>query len=168
MTFSNKSHYILMLMISSILILFALPLDVSNAAAEGSTLGFGTDGFFPLAPKHVTIRNIVSNRATLNLHCKSSETDFGLIHLPWGHTWDFRFNVNFRKTTKFVCHFTWSGGGSHYFTIFKVSRDDNPLGDYPVCRECFWEVGRYGINPMCRINGDKSEPYCFHWDNINI
>ncbi|KAF3521348.1 hypothetical protein F2Q69_00049127, partial [Brassica cretica] len=76
------------------------------------------DGFIPLAKKHVVIRNVVQNRQTLNVHCKSSDDDLGLIHIPFGNSWGFRFRVNIWETTKFRCHFTWYFGGSHYFDIF--------------------------------------------------
>lgn len=165
MAFSNTSPYILMLMISSTFVLFALAFDVSNDVAEGPAPGSGDDGFFPLARKHVTIRNVVANRKLLYAHCKSSETDFGITHIPWGGSWDFRFRVNFSKSTKFRCLFFWSGGGYHHFTVFKVSRDDDPFGTYPVCKECIWEVGRYKVSPMCRVNRDKTEPYCFPWED---
>lgn len=119
-------------MISSILILFVSALDLSNALAEAPTLG--GDGLLPLAEKYVVIRNKVKNRQILNVHCRSSEDDFGMIHIPWNDTWDFRFHVNFWKTTKFRCHFTWYKSGSHNFNICKVSRDDSPLGHFPVCK----------------------------------
>ncbi|CAH8344056.1 unnamed protein product, partial [Eruca vesicaria subsp. sativa] len=125
MVFSNKLHCLLMFMISSFtLIIFASALDVSNVVADARTSQSGDDSILPLARKHVVIRNTVENGQVLNVHCKSSEDDLGMIHIPWNQYWDFRFHVNFSKTTKYRCHFTWYGGGSHYFDIFKVSRDD--------------------------------------------
>lgn len=57
-----------------------------------------------------------------------------MIRIPWDQYWDFRFHVNIFKSTNFRCHITWYGGGSHYFNIFKVERDDNPFGEMPVCK----------------------------------
>ncbi|KAL1207967.1 putative S-protein [Cardamine amara subsp. amara] len=168
MAFSNKPHYILMFMTSSILVLFATALDVSNAATEAPSPGSGGDGFLPLAKKHVVIRNALANKQPLNVHCKSSEDDLGMVEIPWGLTWDFRFKVNWKKTTKFGCLFTWYGGGDHYFDIFKVSRDDNPFGKTPVCKECIWDVRSNKEFPMCRLNRDGSYPYCFKWEDKSL
>ncbi|CAA7014373.1 unnamed protein product [Microthlaspi erraticum] len=82
-------------MISYILVLFALAFDVSNAA--GSTSGYGIDGFWPFAPKHVVIHNVLAKKQTLNVHCRSSDDDLGLIHIPWNGTWGFRFKVSFEN-----------------------------------------------------------------------
>ncbi|XP_019102286.1 PREDICTED: uncharacterized protein LOC109133484 [Camelina sativa] len=164
MSFTNKPNLILLFMIFSTLIFFTLSLDLSNAPAEAPT-SYG-DGWLPFAKKHVIIINKVKNKEILNVHCKSSKTDLGMVHIPWNGTWDFRFHVNFSKTTKFHCHFTWTGGGSHYFYIFKVSRDDHVHGKFLVCKECIWEVGRDDKNPICRIpRSEKDKPYCFKWED---
>ncbi|CAF2260444.1 BnaA08g26570D [Brassica napus] len=147
-------------------------LDVPNTTAEAPaptpTPGSGHDGVLPLAPKHVVIHNTVENGEVLNVHCKSGDDDLGLIRIPWDKYWDFRFHVNIWKTTKFRCLFTWYGGGSHYFNIFTVARDDTPSGETPVCRECIWEVGKESIGektPMCRVDRDGYTRYCFEWDD---
>ncbi|XP_019101081.1 PREDICTED: uncharacterized protein LOC104788933 [Camelina sativa] len=164
MAFTDKPHLILLFMMSSTLILFVSALDLSNASAE--TPSSGGDGFLPLAEKHVIIRNKVSNKQILNVHCKSSSDDFGMIHIPWNGSWSFRFHVKLWKTTRYHCHFTWYKGGSHYFTIFKTSRDDKEFGDPPVCKECIWDVGRSIKNPVCRVPRDpKDGPYCFKWED---
>ncbi|ESQ51768.1 hypothetical protein EUTSA_v10017886mg [Eutrema salsugineum] len=166
MAFSNKPHFMLLFMISSTLFLFGSTLDLSDAPAEAPTSG--GDGLLPLAGKHVVIRNKVKNREVLNVHCKSSEDDFGVIHIPYNGEWGFRFHVNLWETTKFHCHFTWHGGGSHYFYIFKVSRDDSAFGQVPVCKECIWEVRGGDKNPICRVPREKDyEPYCFKWEGEN-
>ncbi|KAG7565770.1 Plant self-incompatibility S1 [Arabidopsis suecica] len=164
MAFTNKSHFLMLFIISSTLILFVSALDFSNAPAEAP--GSGGDGLLPLAEKHVVIRNKVKIREILNVYCKSSEDDFGIIHLPWNGTWGFRFHVDIWKNTKFRYHFTWHKGGSHYFYIFKVSRDDSAFGQIPVCKECIWEVGKDDENPICRIPREKeNNPYCFKWED---
>ncbi|CAN7036028.1 unnamed protein product [Brassica rapa subsp. trilocularis] len=147
-------------------------LDISNTMAEAPaptpTPGSGHDGVLPLAPKHIVIHNTVENGEVLNVHCKSGDDDLGLIRIPWDKYWGFRFHVNIWKTTKFRCLFTWYGGGSHYFNIFTVARDDTPSGETPVCRECIWEVGKESIGektPMCRVDGDGYTRYCFEWDD---
>lgn len=171
MALFDKSHSILMVMISfySLYTLFAPVLDVSNAVQEKSTSGSaGVDGYWPFAPKHVIINNTVQSKQTLSVHCKSSEDDLGLIHIPWNQTWGFRFHVNVFKTTKFRCHFTWGIGESHEFNIFTVARDDDNFGDYEVCKVCIWEVGRDDKEKaMCRVNRDDlKHPVCFPWDDI--
>ncbi|KAF2574741.1 hypothetical protein F2Q70_00001227 [Brassica cretica] len=83
-----------------------LTLDVSDVVAEAPGPGSGGDSFFPLSKKHVIIHNVVKNRQTLNVHCKSDDDDLGLIHIPWNHYWGFRFRVNIWSTTMFRCHFT--------------------------------------------------------------
>ncbi|KAL9295072.1 putative plant self-incompatibility S1 [Arabidopsis thaliana] len=140
MTFNNKSHFPMLFMIFSIFILFVSALNFPNAPVEAPSSD--PDGYLPLAKKHVVIRNV-------------------------NGTWDFSFHVNFWKNTKFRCHFTWHNGGSHYFNIFKVYRDDNPDGRFPVCKECIWEVGKYGDNGhICRIVRDgRHLPYCFKWED---
>lgn len=79
MSFSNKPHCILMMfMILFTLVLFASALDVSDAVAEAPAPGSDRDnGFLPLARKHVVVHNVVENGEILNIHCKSSEDDFG-------------------------------------------------------------------------------------------
>ncbi|KAF8114701.1 hypothetical protein N665_0034s0040 [Sinapis alba] len=165
MAFPNKPQCILMFMISFfILTLYVSALDVSDAVAEtpGPISG---DAYIPLDKKHVVIHNVVKNNQTVNVHCKSSDDDLGLIHIPWNQTWGFRFRVNIWGTTKFHCHFTWHRGGSHFFEIFNVGRDDDEVGLLPVCKECLWEVRRHdGDEAICRITGD-SDPYCFPWDD---
>ncbi|WZZ66283.1 hypothetical protein YC2023_077653 [Brassica napus] len=100
MAFSNKPHCILIFMISFfILTLFVSALDVSDVVAEAPGPGSGGDSFFPLSKKHVIIHNVVKNRQTLNVHCKSDDDDLGLIHIPWNHYWGFRFRVNIWSTT---------------------------------------------------------------------
>ncbi|CAF2190403.1 hypothetical protein BRARA_G02759 [Brassica rapa] len=168
MAFSNMPHCILMFMVSFfILTLFVAALDVSDSPAEAPGPGSGGDGFWPLAKKHVVIHNVVSNKQTLNVHCNSSDDDLGLIHIRWNRYWGFRFRVNIWETTRFRCHFTWSGGGSHYFEIFNVWRDDNDFGKFPACSDCIWDVGRDEKDQaMCRLSEDSSDPYCFPWDDV--
>ncbi|VVB05793.1 unnamed protein product [Arabis nemorensis] len=165
MVFSKKPHCILMMfMILFTLVLFASALgDVSYAEAPAPRPSHST-GFLPLAEKHVVVHNVISIEETLNIHCKSSENDLGLIHIPYGKHWGFRFHVNMSKSTRFRCHLTWFRGGSNYFDIFKVSRDDNPLGKFRVCKECIWDVGRDYEYPMCRTFRDGSGAYCFAWN----
>ncbi|KAG7634552.1 Plant self-incompatibility S1 [Arabidopsis suecica] len=160
----TNSHLTLLFLISSTFIIFTLALEFSDVTAEAP------DGFLPLAKKHVVIRNTVKNGEELNIHCKSSENNLGHIHLKHGHTWDFRFLVNISKSTKFRCHFWWYAGNkkffNYWFDIFTVSRDDKPSGRYPVCQECIWDLSDYGPEGyICRINRDKSEPWCFPMDD---
>ncbi|RID54339.1 hypothetical protein BRARA_G01668 [Brassica rapa] len=134
MALSSKPHCILMFMISFYtLTLFASALEVSDAVADAPGPGSGGK--------------------LMNVHCESSDDDLGLIHIPFGNSWGFRFRVNIWETTRFRCHFTWYFGGSHYFDIF-------------ICKECIWEVGRNNEDEaMCRITQDGSVRYCFTWDD---
>ncbi|CAG7902810.1 unnamed protein product [Brassica rapa] len=167
MAFSNKPHCILIFMISFfIFTLFVSALDVSDVVAEAPAPGPGSggDSFFPLSKKHVIIHNVVKNRQTLNVHCKSADDDLGLIHIPWNHYWGFRFRVNIWSTTMFRCHFTWYGGGSHLFVIFDPWRDDDEFAKYPACDKCLWQVRRQdGDEAICRIGARGTDPYCFPW-----
>ncbi|CAN6904596.1 unnamed protein product [Brassica oleracea] len=141
---------------------------MSQTLCRTQTQGSGLGGLFPLSPKHVVIHNTLANGGVLNVHCNSINDDLGLIHIPWDKDWSFRFRVNIWKSTKFRCHFTWCGGGSHYFNIFTVARDDSPLGETPDCRECIWEVGKVSTDektPMCRVDGDGVKRYCFGWND---
>ncbi|XP_010516088.1 PREDICTED: uncharacterized protein LOC104791813 [Camelina sativa] len=164
MSFTNKPNFILLFMIFSTLIFLAFSLDLSNVPAESPTL----DREEPLSKgrKNVVIRNKVKNKEVLNVHCKSTKDDLGLVHIPWNDTWGFKFHVNLWRTTEYHCHFTWYKGGSHYFSIFKVSRDDTVIGKYPICTVCIWEVGSDDKNPMCRIPlFEKEKTYCFKWED---
>ncbi|CAN8287568.1 unnamed protein product [Cochlearia groenlandica] len=116
MAFTNKPHFLFLFLIYSTIVLLVSSLNSTQVPAEAPSSG--GDGFYPFAKKHVIIRNTVKNREVLNVHCKSSEDDLGLIHIPWNESWGFRFRVNFSESTKFRCHFTWRGGGSHFLTYF--------------------------------------------------
>ncbi|CAN8268286.1 unnamed protein product [Cochlearia groenlandica] len=164
MAFITKPHFVLFFVSSTIVLFASATLDLSNVPAEAPSPS-DEDGFLPFAKKHVVIWNLVKNFETLNVHCKSSEDDLGMVHIPSGHSWSFKFHVNLYSSTKFHCHFTWHGGGSHYFYIFTVYRDDNPFGKYPVCRECIWYVEPNRELPICRHNRDGSDPYCFKWED---
>lgn len=98
----------------------------------------------------------------MNVNCSSSEDNLGLQRLPWGHSWEFKFRVNWKSTTKFNCDFTWYKGGSHKFTIFRNSRDN---GMPMPCRVCIWEVvGKENEKPICRKRRDHGPDWCFDWE----
>ncbi|CAA0386530.1 unnamed protein product [Arabidopsis thaliana] len=47
-----------------------------------------------------------------------------------------------------------------------ASRDDSPVGELPICKECIWEVGQDDVTPICRISREKkNNPYCFEWED---
>lgn len=112
----------------------------------------------PFEKKTVTIMNNVRNEEVLNVHCSSSEDDLGLKHLTFGTYQQFKFKVNWKGTTKFRCHFTWRGGGDHWFTIFKDSRDS--------CDNCEWHILGDAPNekPIKRCRTDKSSDLFYDWD----
>ncbi|KAJ4824388.1 hypothetical protein Tsubulata_026332, partial [Turnera subulata] len=77
----------------------------------------------------------------LNFHCKSKNDDLGVQLLHPGEEWMFRFTVNIWETTLYFCRFWW-GAESHWFDIYKASRDKWP----PVCYDDnkYWEVKQSG------------------------
>ncbi|XP_019091086.1 PREDICTED: uncharacterized protein LOC109128697 [Camelina sativa] len=124
---------------------------LSSAAAEVP----GNNGLMPLARKHVVIRYVVDNFKFLNVRCKSNENDLGRIRLAYLQSWGFRFHVNISKSTKFHCHFWWKG----------EVRKSEPKYFSLICQQCIWEVGYYNEHTICRINRDRSLPYCFLMDD---
>ncbi|EOA17965.1 hypothetical protein CARUB_v10006380mg [Capsella rubella] len=120
-----------------------------------------TNGFLPLAPKHVIIINKLISRATMTVHCRNKGDDLGVKTLAPGASFDFKFRVNFRKTTRYTCIFEWPNNTAT-FDIFRVDRDDNPKSKYGVCRECIWSI--YELTP-CRDRRDGGQPQCFRWNS---
>ncbi|WZZ52360.1 hypothetical protein YC2023_052467 [Brassica napus] len=121
------------------------------------TLKFGFRLFAVLNIRSGTSEGHKSEQGTKYKLTIVSQKDIGIA-------WGFRFHVNISKTTKYRCHFSWYGGGSHYFDIFKVSRDNTPFGKVPICKECIWEVrkeSRDGKSSICRINCNGYPHYCF-------
>ncbi|XP_010549183.1 PREDICTED: uncharacterized protein LOC104820439 [Tarenaya hassleriana] len=123
----------------------------------------GVDDSLLLSYKHVVIRNDLTSKDNLVVHCKSGDSDLGRVTIPYGGSWGFRFRVNLAHTTRFYCHFTWPGQ-SKWFDIFEVLRDDNIGGPWPICRECVWSIDGDTFGGPCRIRRDGKPPFCFGWN----
>ncbi|XP_010451580.1 PREDICTED: uncharacterized protein LOC104733721 [Camelina sativa] len=143
--------------IFTLTIFFLVFLKTSSAFGNHSS----TNGFLPFASKHVIIINKLISRATMTVHCTNKGEDLGVKTLPFGASFDFKFRVNLRKTTRYTCTFEWPNTKAT-FDIFKVDRDDNPRGKYRVCSECIWNI--FELSP-CRDRRDGGQPECFRWDS---
>ncbi|XP_010462885.1 PREDICTED: uncharacterized protein LOC104743512 [Camelina sativa] len=139
----------------SVLVLFIFVLKTSASLENHSS----TDGLLPFSAKHVTIVNKLVSHAMLILHCRNKGDDLGVIRLNWKDSFDFRFRVNLRKTTKYTCSFEWPNRTAT-FDIFRADRDDNPKGVSGICQECIWYITEAG---PCRIRRDGGLPQCFPW-----
>lgn len=140
----------------SVLFLFLFIFKTSSSFENHSS----TDGLLPFAPKHVVIINKLTTNATLIAHCTNKEKDLGVKAIPPGGIFDFRFHVNFRKTTMYTCNFEWPANRVT-FDIFRVDRDDSIQSQFGICRECIWYI--YEPAP-CRAKRDGGSSICFSWD----
>ncbi|XP_056847921.1 myb family transcription factor PHL8-like isoform X2 [Raphanus sativus] len=95
----TSNHFILIVLFS-----FLFIIKTSSSFGNHSS----TDGILPFAPKHVVI-NKLKTQAKLIAHCRNKEKDLGVKELFPGSSFDFRFRVNLRKTTRYTCTFEWSG-----------------------------------------------------------
>ncbi|CAN6903571.1 unnamed protein product [Brassica oleracea] len=142
-----------------ILVLFSFLLILKTSSSFGNHSS--TDGILPFAPKHVVVVNKLTSQAKLIAHCTNKKKDLGVKELLPGSSFDFRFRVNLRKTTRYTCTFEWPGN-KVTFDIFRVDRDDTPKSEFGVCRECIWYI--YEPAP-CRLDRDAGIPYCFDWNS---
>lgn len=147
---STKNHFIFVL--PSILVILKLSSFYTNFSSIDRLLSF--------APKHIVIVNKINTGATLILHCRNEEKYLGIRAVQNGGQFDFKFHVNFRKTTKWTCTFNWPGHRAT-FAIFRVDRDDNTKSKVGVCREGIWWI--YDPGP-CRYKRDGGTLTCFDWD----
>ncbi|KAJ4834838.1 hypothetical protein Tsubulata_041775 [Turnera subulata] len=112
------------------------------------------------AKTKVHIKNTLEGGQVLNFHCKSKNDDLGVQLLHPGEEWMFRFTVNIWETTLYFCRFWW-GAESHWFDIYKASRDKWP----PVCYDDnkYWEVKQSG---PCFIRCFASpHQTCYPWNS---
>ncbi|KAI4380737.1 hypothetical protein MLD38_006896 [Melastoma candidum] len=71
------------------------------------------------AGKTVYIRNYLSGRKILSVHCKSGDDDLNLHTLPSGRgEWGFSFNPNIFGTTLFYCELSWMAGLNRVLTVY--------------------------------------------------
>ncbi|XWS56083.1 hypothetical protein CRYUN_Cryun09bG0056300 [Craigia yunnanensis] len=72
---------------------------------------FSLSRFSVLGKIHVRVMNQLGNRRILNIHCQSRDDDLGVVALPDGHEFEWRFSVNFWGTTLFYCDVQWDHSG---------------------------------------------------------
>ncbi|XP_010419454.1 PREDICTED: uncharacterized protein LOC104705174 [Camelina sativa] len=89
----------------------------------------------------VVIRNDLEGGLTLEHHCKSGDDDLGFGTLAPGESWSFGFKPDIFGRTLFFCKFSWENG-SHYFEIYKQSRDKE-FKEFG-CRRCEWKIRKQG------------------------
>lgn len=87
---------------------------------------------------NLRIINEVGEGAIINFHCKSKDDDLGHYVLAPHQYFQFQFRPNLWGTTIFYCLFWW-GNQTHWFDIYKESRDDRRCDE-----ECWWKVGKSG------------------------
>ncbi|XP_010468221.1 PREDICTED: uncharacterized protein LOC104748246 [Camelina sativa] len=89
----------------------------------------------------VVIRNDLGGGLTLWYRCKSGDDEVGFGSLAPGGSWSFGFKPHIFGRTLYFCNFSW-GNGSHYFDIYKQSRDK----EYKEfgCRRCEWKIRKNG------------------------
>lgn len=159
MAFANNEQCAKLMIYGLVLYVSLSSLLAFSNADSSSELVPTTRRLLPFQQKEIMIVNRLSSRATINVHCKSTEDDLGLQHIRYPYGWSFRFKVNWKGTTKFRCHFTWRGGGDHWFTIFKDGRDH--------CDFCSWTIVDNEPKPLVRQRHWKGavrrEDY-FDWD----
>ncbi|KAI3995394.1 hypothetical protein MKX01_040510 [Papaver californicum] len=90
--------------------------------------------------KTVMVQSAIGPNVPLTIHCWSSEDDLGVHTLNYTQSFKWKFNVNFRYTTKFICDSSWYDTNTERFTAYEASRD------FEVhCKEiCVWSIRRDG------------------------
>ncbi|KAI3853870.1 hypothetical protein MKX03_001198 [Papaver bracteatum] len=79
------------------LVIFAL------LVCEGSAFG----GFWKAI--HASVRNDISDKTVLTIHCKSKDDDFGEQKLAYGEEFSWKFHKDFMRTKTFRCFMRSSG-----------------------------------------------------------
>ncbi|MCL7033326.1 hypothetical protein MKW94_014376 [Papaver nudicaule] len=92
----------------------------------------------------VTIKSDISENVLFNLHCYSSETDFGDHTLAYGQEFRWRFKINLFVSTKYWCDMWFdTEQGTHVqggYTIYKANRDFNRCEN-----DCRYSIRRDGV-----------------------
>ncbi|EOA32049.1 hypothetical protein CARUB_v10015294mg [Capsella rubella] len=110
----------------------------------------------------VAIHNDLGDGLWLRYHCKSGDDDLGFRSLPPGGSWSFGFKPDIFGRTLFFCRFSWGKSESHYFDIYKQSRDKE-FKEFG-CRRCEWKIRKEG--PCKVINKTPGIVFdlCFPWN----
>ncbi|XP_026398669.1 S-protein homolog 24-like [Papaver somniferum] len=92
----------------------------------------------------VTVKNDIAEKISCELHCYSSETDFGDHTLAYGQEFSWKFKINALRTTKYWCDMwfvteegvDFKGG----YTIYKANRDY-----YRCANDCHYYIRMDGV-----------------------
>ncbi|KAI3833472.1 hypothetical protein MKX03_027216 [Papaver bracteatum] len=123
------------------------------------------DGFITIwHKKTVTVENDLGQNISLKIHCRSSEDDLGEHMLYYKQNFKWRFKVNFRLSTKFLCDSSWydpNGKKDNImgFVAYKAIRDWKKH----CYDDCWWSIrqdgGYYG-------NGNPEEEFKFPYKKM--
>ncbi|XP_056847920.1 myb family transcription factor PHL8-like isoform X1 [Raphanus sativus] len=139
----TSNHFILIVLFS-----FLFIIKTSSSFGNHSS----TDGILPFAPKHVVI-NKLKTQAKLIAHCRNKEKDLGVKELFPGSSFDFRFRVNLRKTTRYTCTFEWSGPSGNK----KMDNDKNHKAEEAKPRlRWSYELHHRFIDAVNQLGGPNS------------
>ncbi|KAI3847230.1 hypothetical protein MKX03_000975 [Papaver bracteatum] len=93
---------------------------------------------------HASVRNDISDKTVLTIHCKSKDDDLGEQRLAFHQAFSWTFHQNFMRTTMFWCFMRWSDStgkkiqGS--YEVYKLKRD------WHNCHtQCPYSVRKNGI-----------------------
>lgn len=91
------------------------------------------------------INNIENSNEELIAECKSADDDLGQHFLDSGEDWNWRFRVNFFRSTLYFCHLQW-GEMEKRFTVFDT---DSISYQCEETSTCFWSMRVDGIYFSC-------------------
>ncbi|XP_026377177.1 S-protein homolog 29-like [Papaver somniferum] len=57
---------------------------------------------------HASVRNDISDKTVLTIHCKSKDDDLGEHKLAYGQSFNWTFHQNFMRSTMFWCFMWWT------------------------------------------------------------
>ncbi|KAH6809153.1 hypothetical protein C2S51_026936 [Perilla frutescens var. frutescens] len=115
-------------------------------------------GIFQNYEVHV-INNVDNSSDELVVHCKSADDDLGEHFLDNGEDWNWKFRVNFFRSTLFFCHLQ-MGGMQKRFAAFDT---DNISYQCEETSSCFWSVRKEGIYFSC---DNKNYVKKYNWPRL--
>ncbi|KAI3883154.1 hypothetical protein MKX03_030809 [Papaver bracteatum] len=132
---SSKSSF---LVLGSAAIFFTL-LTLSCAMSDGN----GMETVWKT--KTVTMKNDIDPKVALNIHCRSSEDDFGEHTIYYNQIFFWKFKVNVWQTTKYKCNLSWYDPNAKKdhkkeFFAYKARRD----WMYNCEHDCRWSFRQDG------------------------
>ncbi|MCL7024594.1 hypothetical protein MKW94_006891 [Papaver nudicaule] len=76
---------------------------------------------------HASVKNDISDKTVLTIHCKSKEDDLGEHRLAYGESFAWNFHQNFMRSTMFWCFMWWRDSTGKYiqgsYEVYKLKRD---------------------------------------------